>query len=50
MYGAMQAALHGESQLGIPRDVARKFIKATPKAKRSEYARTIRLKRKKGRS
>lgn len=42
----MQAAAHGRSQLGIPRDVAQKFIKETPKATRSDYARVIRLRRK----
>lgn len=37
-YGAMQAAAHGHSSLGIPADVGREFVKKTPKNKRKEFA------------
>jgi len=33
-YGAMQAAAHGKSTLGIPKKVGREFVKATPNPKR----------------
>lgn len=47
-YRAMQAAAHGKGKLGIPADVAEEFIHKTPPETRSKFARTIRLKRKKG--
>ena len=38
-YRAMRAAEHGDSDLGIPKKVAREFLKETPKKKRRGYAR-----------
>ena len=37
-YGAMAAAMSGNSNLGIPPSVGRDFVKATPPAKRKAFA------------
>ena len=37
-FRAMQAAAYGVSSLGIPEDVAKEFVKATPKKKRGDFA------------
>ena len=40
-YGAMQAAAHGRSRLGIPAKVGREFVENTPATKRSGFARAL---------
>ena len=39
-YRAMQAALHGQGNLGIPKDVAQEFVSATPPEKRSQWTKS----------
>lgn len=36
-YRAMQAALHGQGKLGIPKQVASEFVGATPSSQRSAW-------------
>jgi hypothetical protein len=44
-YGAMQAAAHGHSNLGIPAEVGREFVAKTPKKKRKRYAKEMMMRR-----
>lgn len=37
---AMEAAAHGKSTLGIPKKVAKEYIKATPKGKLPAHAKS----------
>jgi len=47
-YGAMQAAAHGKSNLGIPATVGREFVEKTPAKKRSKFAKILAKRRKGG--
>jgi hypothetical protein len=40
-YRAMQAAAHGDSRLGIPRKVAREYVRETPETKRRAFTRAV---------
>lgn len=40
-YGAMQAAAHGHSKLGIPQRVGQEYVRETPKKKRKAFAREV---------
>lgn len=46
-YGAMRAAAHGRSTLGIPAAVGRKFVAKTPPKQRSVFSRALGVVRRK---